>query len=121
MICTKYSKINMNATGQRIAFLFRSQGYCVKDMQEYFGFSSPQAIYKWLRGKSLPSIDNLFALSKLLHIPVDAILVAEDQDLNRDDKDLLQATLIAPQPRTSVSYHYVSRGELHSLKSKGSV
>ena len=107
MICTKYSKIDINATGQRIAFLIRSQGFCVKDMQEYFGFNTPQAIYKWLWGKSLPSVDNLFALSKLLHVPVDAILIAEDQVFNRHNKDLLQVTLIAPQLRTSVSYHYV--------------
>lgn len=46
-----------------------------KDLQVYFGFEEPQAIYKWQWGKCLPSVDNLFALSKLFNIPIEEILV----------------------------------------------
>lgn len=42
-----------------------------KDLQVYFGFEEPQAIYKWQWGKCLPSVDNLFALSKLFNIPIE--------------------------------------------------
>ena len=41
----------------------------------YFGFEGPQAIYKWQWGQCLPSIDNLFALSKLFNTSIDEILV----------------------------------------------
>lgn len=40
-----------------------------------WGFSTPQAIYKWQHGASLPTVDNLVALSIIFDVPIDAILV----------------------------------------------
>ena len=39
--------IDMIKTGQNIVFLRKRAGLKVKDIQEAFGFSTPQAIYKW--------------------------------------------------------------------------
>ena len=64
------------ATGQNILRLRRQRGLTVRDLQSFFGFSEPQAVYKWQRGVSLPSVDNLFALGALLHVPLEEILVA---------------------------------------------
>lgn len=50
------------------------------DLQKYFGFTSPQAIYKWQRGDTLPSVDHLFAMSRLLKVSMQDILVEQDQD-----------------------------------------
>lgn len=72
-----YPAIDIHATGKRIGSLIEAKGYSLKDLQTYLGFSSPQAIYKWLWGKSLPSIDNLFALSVLLNTPIDDILIGK--------------------------------------------
>ena len=47
------------ATGRNIVRLRTERGMTVRDLQEYFGFEEPQAIYKWQRGKSLPTVDNL--------------------------------------------------------------
>ena len=41
----------------------------------YFGFEEPRAIYKWQKGESLPTVDNLYALGNLLEVPMDQILV----------------------------------------------
>ena len=71
------------ATGQNILRLRRERGLSVRDLQAYFGFEEPQAIYKWQRGKSLPSVDHLYALSALLEAPMDEILVRADVELNR--------------------------------------
>lgn len=70
-----YPVIDMAATGRNICHLRMARGLSVSEMQEYFGFDAPQAIYKWQQGKSLPSIDNFFALSRLLGVPMDEILV----------------------------------------------
>ena len=70
-----YRSIDMTATGKRIAELRRSRGYSVADLQKYFGFEAPQAIYKWQKGQTLPSTDNLYALSWLLGVPMEEILV----------------------------------------------
>ncbi len=76
----RFPTVNLKATGANIATLRKKQGITVRQMQEYFGFEQPQAIYKWQRGESLPTVDNLFALSKLLHTSIDGILVGNDQD-----------------------------------------
>ncbi len=63
------------ATGQNIIRLRKQKGLTVKDLQVWFGFNDPKAIYKWQTGQSLPSIDNLYALSVLLNVPMDSIFV----------------------------------------------
>lgn len=65
-------------TGANIVRLRKEAGLSVHDLQAIFGFNSPQAIYKWQSGASLPSIDNLIALSRVLHVPIDDILVIRD-------------------------------------------
>ena len=67
--------IDMAATGRVIKALREHNGYSVQDVQEYFGFDQPQAIYKWQRGQTLPTVDNLYALSSLLGAPIKDILV----------------------------------------------
>ena len=67
--------IDMAATGRVIKALREQNGYSVQDIQEYFGFDQPQAIYRWQRGETLPTVDNLYALSSLLGTPIKEILV----------------------------------------------
>ena len=71
------------ATGENIQRLRREKGLSVRDLQNFFGFEEPQAIYKWQRGKSLPSVDNLYALSALLDVSMDDIIVSRTIQLNR--------------------------------------
>lgn len=74
--------IDLAATGKNIIRLRRERGLTVRDLQAYFGFEEPQAIYKWQQGKSLPSVDNLYALGALLGVPMDEILVSCTPKLN---------------------------------------
>ena len=67
--------IDMTATGQNIRRLRRQAGLSVKDLQDIFGFATPQAIYKWQQGTALPAIDNLVALAAILRVSLDEILV----------------------------------------------
>ena len=67
--------IDVQATGANILRLRKLNGLSVKDLQVYFGFEGPQAIYKWQWRQCLPSVDNLFALSKLFNTSIDEILV----------------------------------------------
>lgn len=70
------------ATGANIVRLRQERGLSVRDLQAFFGFEEPQAIYKWQRGQSLPSVDNLYALGSLLEVPMDEILVSARPQLN---------------------------------------
>ena len=67
--------IDMVRTGQNICRLRRQAGLSVRDLQDIFGFATPQAIYKWQQGAALPTIDNLVVLAAVLHVPLDDILV----------------------------------------------
>lgn len=77
-----YPVIDPVATGANILRLRQERGLTVRDMQDFFGFEEPQAIYKWQRGKSLPSVDNLYALSSLLNVPMDDIIISARPKLN---------------------------------------
>ena len=67
--------IDLIATGNNIRRLRIERGLTVRDLQSYFGFEEPQAIYKWQRGESLPTVDNLYALGNILDVPMEQILV----------------------------------------------
>lgn len=69
--------INMEGTGNRIKELINDAGYSIKELQKAMTPISRQAIYKWQQGKTLPTIDNLMILSKLLSVPIEQIIVTE--------------------------------------------
>lgn len=70
-----FPTIDPVATGKNITRLRKQRGLTVKDLKDWFGFLEPRAIYKWQTGQSLPSVDNLYALSILLDVPMDSIIV----------------------------------------------
>lgn len=69
--------INVEETGMQIDMLIHESEYSVRDISEKLGFETPQAIYKWMQGKTLPKLDNLVALAAILKVSVDDILVVE--------------------------------------------
>ena len=69
--------INMVKTGQNIMRLRVAAGLSVKDLQNIFGFATPQAIYKWQHGTALPTLDNLVVLAAVFQVSMDEILVLD--------------------------------------------
>lgn len=64
-------------TGQNISSLRQQRGLAVRDLQNVFGFATPQAIYKWQHGAALPTVDNLVVLATLFDVSVDDIIVTK--------------------------------------------
>lgn len=75
----EYPMLDLKATGSRIKELRKSKNLKVEDVSRFMGFESPQAVYKWQRGESLPTVDNLYALSRLFETPVDNILRGKEE------------------------------------------
>ena len=69
--------IDMIGTGQNIARLRKQAGLSVRDLQDVFGFATPQAIYKWQQGVALPTIDNMVVLAAVLQVRLDDILATD--------------------------------------------
>ena len=70
--------IDMTLTGRNIDRLRREAGMTVRQLQAVFGFSTPQAIYKWQRGDTMPTLDNIVALAFVFGVTVEDILVFQD-------------------------------------------
>ena len=66
--------IDKKKTGIHLRRIMDSLGITVKDVQQYLNLGSVQSIYHWLNGQSMPTIDNLYALSELFQIPIDAMV-----------------------------------------------
>lgn len=69
--------IDMCKTGQNIVHYRKQQGLSVKDLQNIFGFATTNAIYKWQKGESIPTVDNLIILSALFKVPIDNIIAIQ--------------------------------------------
>ena len=69
--------IDMTATGKNIIRLREAAGLTVRDLQDIFGFATPQAIYKWQHGTAMPAIDNLVVLAAVFNVPMDEIIVID--------------------------------------------
>ena len=76
-----FPRIDMKATGRRIQCLRERQGMSVRELQDMLGFEQPQAIYKWQRGECLPTVDHLLMLSRIFGLPIQDLLVIDDQEI----------------------------------------
>ena len=80
----QYPVIDMAATGKNLRRIMNSRGISVRELQKYLGLAAPQSIYHWFDGRSIPTIDNLYAMSGLFHVPLDALIVGNRQYVYTD-------------------------------------
>ena len=66
--------INLKETGINLRRIMDKRGISAKDVQEYLNLASVQSVYNWCNGINMPTIDNLYALSQLFQLPIDAIV-----------------------------------------------
>jgi transcriptional regulator with XRE-family HTH domain len=90
----KYPVIDVVKTGQNIKRIMKMRGLTVKDIQEFLGLGTPQSIYHWFDGRNMPTVDNLYALSELFHLPVDALLKGNRKYEYRPSGDAMHQRII---------------------------
>lgn len=73
--------INVRETGINLRRIMDRRGITVKDVTKYLGLSSLQSVYHWLNGLTMPTIDNLYALSELLQVPIDDIVCGSRKEI----------------------------------------
>ena len=71
--------IDLVATGNNITKLRVAAGLTVRDLQDIFGFATPQAIYKWQHGTTMPTLDNLVVLAAVFDVAMDDIIVIDSE------------------------------------------
>jgi len=77
-------KISKKKTGNRIRDMMINQGLTVAQLQNKLDLDSPQAIYKWINGINLPTVEHLHGLGRIFGAPIEEILVIEEGD-KKDD------------------------------------
>lgn len=75
-----YTNINLKRTGENLKLRITSAGYSVKDIQHFLKLSCPQPVYRWYKGQILPSVDHLYALSRLLNCHMEDLLCSQMND-----------------------------------------
>ena len=73
---SNYSHIDSIKTGIRIRNLMNEKGVSVRDVTGILSVSN-QTVYKWLNGQSLPTLENIYQLSQILHVSIDDMIVSE--------------------------------------------
>ena len=72
--------IDVEATSLRIGEMIEEKGITARQIQRRLDLDTIQAVYKWVnpKYKSIPSVDNLVKLSKLLGCQLEDLLVTKD-------------------------------------------
>ena len=100
--------INKRETGINLRRIMDIRGITAKEVQEYLGLGCVQSIYRWIDGNNMPTIDNLYALSELLQVPIDEIVCGNRAPVA---PSLLVETMDAQERRLYVYYE-----KLHVLQ-----
>ena len=69
--------LNMVATGANIRALMAAAGVTAAEVAQMLGLTTANAVYRWMNGTSVPSIDNLLLLREILGTGIDEILVTD--------------------------------------------
>lgn len=67
-------EIDKRRTGIRLSRLMDERKISVKEVQRALGLNCVQSVYQWMNGKNLPSVENLYALSEILQVPIDELV-----------------------------------------------
>lgn len=67
--------VDMNATGKNIKKIMKENNFTIAKVQDILGFNTPQAIYKWMRGDAMPTIDNMVILANVFDTTIDNLIV----------------------------------------------
>lgn len=71
-----YRNIKPEATGRLLKYKIKNAGFTVSDIQKYLNLSCPQPIYRWFKGTIMPSVNHLYALSRLLGVHMDELIIS---------------------------------------------
>ncbi len=67
--------IDVKATGLNICSRLEAHEILKSELRLYLGYTSAEAIYRWPEGKNLPTLQNLYAISRILGVSINDLLV----------------------------------------------
>jgi len=67
--------IDVKATGRNICSRLEAHEILKSELRLYLGYTSAEAIYRWPKGKNLPTLQNFYAISRILGVSINDLLV----------------------------------------------
>ena len=95
-----FPSINLKETGINLRRIMDKRGITPKDIKEYLNLTSVQSVYNWCSGSNMPTIDNLYALSQFLQVPIDEIICGNGKAIKPEP------IVIIENPRNRRLYTY---------------
>ena len=68
-----FYSLDLQKTGEKLHCFLSRSGYTVRELSHMIGVSN-QTIYKWFHGDALPSLNNLYQLSRLFGCSMDELV-----------------------------------------------
>lgn len=75
---TAHPVIDMKATGKNLEKIMKEEGVSPKLFARIMSWEKPQAIYRWYYGETLPTVDTLAVLARILNRPVESLLIMKE-------------------------------------------
>ncbi len=79
--------LDLEATGDRIDKAMKRKGYTPQMIADLMGLTY-QSVWKWSKGESIPDVENLLILSRILDTTMDELVVSFDS-LERRIEDIV--------------------------------
>ena len=95
-----FQTIDLRETGIDLRRIMDKSGITPKDIKEFLNLGSIQTVYNWFNGLNMPTVDNLYALSQFLQVPIDVIICGNRKAI------VLEPIVIIENPRTRRLYVY---------------
>lgn len=84
----KCTSIDVIQTGKKLESIIRGNNCRISDLQRILNLSCPQPIYRWMYGQILPSVDNLYMLSRIFEMHMEDMLVARGTETNESQQSV---------------------------------
>ena len=95
-----FPTIDLRETGINLQRIMDKRGITPKTIKEFLNLGSVQTIYNWCNGLNMPTVDNLYALSQLLQVPIDEIICGNGKAI------VPEPIVVIENPRTRRLYAY---------------
>ncbi|WP_044937865.1 helix-turn-helix domain-containing protein [Pseudobutyrivibrio sp. LB2011] len=79
---------DIKVVGQNLRRLRKENNLSVREVRDYLGFESDQAVYKYENGSGYPQVETMFALMKLYNASLDDIITP----YNEKEEDLVSSS-----------------------------
>ncbi len=90
-----YPQINVKKSGKKLELIMKIRGVTVVDIKNYLGLTCVQSVYRWLNGRSMPTLDHLYSLSALLGVSMEFLVCGTKKNYAKTPKDKMEERLFA--------------------------